>query len=62
MLLICRRVSDAFNLADRNGDNALDMDEIVKLLHTLNCKVKRKYVQEMFDVSFMNNFVLFYEY
>ena len=46
-----RRVRDAFNMADKNGDNALDMEEIMKLLKRLNCDTKKKYVQEMFDVS-----------
>ncbi|KAK7491468.1 hypothetical protein BaRGS_00017297 [Batillaria attramentaria] len=36
-------------MADKNGDNALDMDEIMKLLKTLNADIKRKYVQEMFE-------------
>ena len=45
------RVRDAFNMADKNGDNALDMDEIMKLLKTLNADIKRKYVQELFEVS-----------
>ena len=38
-------------MADKNGDNALDMDEIMKLLKTLNADIKRKYVQELFEVS-----------
>ncbi|KAK7099384.1 1-phosphatidylinositol 4,5-bisphosphate phosphodiesterase delta-1-like isoform X2 [Littorina saxatilis] len=44
-----KKVRDAFNLADKNGDNALDMEEIMKLLKTLNADIKRKYVQDMFE-------------
>ncbi|KAL8618755.1 hypothetical protein ACOMHN_015165 [Nucella lapillus] len=42
-------VREAFILADKNGDNALDMEEIMKLLKTLNADIKKKYVQELFE-------------
>lgn len=57
-----RQVRDVFNLADKNGDNALDMDEIMKLLKTLNADIKRKYVQEMFEVSSSLLFILIMEF
>ncbi|XP_076450758.1 1-phosphatidylinositol 4,5-bisphosphate phosphodiesterase delta-4-like isoform X2 [Babylonia areolata] len=44
-----KRVREAFTLADKNGDNALDMEEIMKLLKTLNADIKKKYVQELFE-------------
>ncbi|XP_025087105.1 1-phosphatidylinositol 4,5-bisphosphate phosphodiesterase eta-2-like isoform X2 [Pomacea canaliculata] len=52
-----KQVRDVFNLADKNGDNALDMDEIMKLLKTLNADIKRKYVQEMFERADTNKTV-----
>lgn len=38
-------------MADKNGDNALDFDEIMKLLKILNANIKKKYVQIMFEVT-----------
>ncbi|XP_041367391.1 1-phosphatidylinositol 4,5-bisphosphate phosphodiesterase delta-1-like isoform X2 [Gigantopelta aegis] len=47
-------VRDAFNMADKNGDGALDLDEVMKLLKKLNADIKKKYVQEMFKAADTN--------
>ena len=44
-------VREAFQMADKNKDGALDFEEILKLLNTLNADIGKKYAREMFDVS-----------
>ncbi|XP_046367944.1 1-phosphatidylinositol 4,5-bisphosphate phosphodiesterase eta-2-like isoform X2 [Haliotis rufescens] len=49
-----RWVREAFNMADRNGDGALDFDEVMKLLKQLNADLKKDYVKQMFDKADTN--------
>jgi len=44
-------ILEAFDRADKNADNGLDFEEVMKLLKSLNADMDRTYVKEMFNVS-----------
>ncbi|XP_052828216.1 1-phosphatidylinositol 4,5-bisphosphate phosphodiesterase delta-4 [Octopus bimaculoides] len=44
-----RWIRDAFLSADKNSDGEVDFDELVKLLKTLNARMKKKYILQIFN-------------
>ncbi|GAB1601626.1 1-phosphatidylinositol 4,5-bisphosphate phosphodiesterase delta-1-like isoform X3 [Argonauta hians] len=44
-----RWIRDAFLSADKNEDGEVDFDELVKLLKALNARMKKKYIQQIFN-------------
>ena len=46
---IAKFLQSAWRQADKNGDGHLDINEITKLLHTLNVNFSKKVIKEKFD-------------
>ncbi|XP_052801177.1 1-phosphatidylinositol 4,5-bisphosphate phosphodiesterase eta-2-like isoform X5 [Mya arenaria] len=44
-------ILEAFDRADKNADNGLDLEEVMKLLKSLNADMDRTYVREMFNAA-----------
>ncbi|KAL4224544.1 phosphatidylinositol phospholipase C [Mactra antiquata] len=44
-------IREAFDRADKNSDNRLDFDEVMRLLKGLNSDMDRNYVREMFNAA-----------
>ncbi|XP_076116421.1 1-phosphatidylinositol 4,5-bisphosphate phosphodiesterase delta-1-like isoform X3 [Mytilus galloprovincialis] len=47
-------IRDAFMMADKNNDERLDFEEVLKLLKQLNADMDKKYVHELFDKADTN--------
>ncbi|XP_052232765.1 1-phosphatidylinositol 4,5-bisphosphate phosphodiesterase delta-1-like isoform X2 [Dreissena polymorpha] len=44
-------ICEAFDRADKNSDNSLDFEEVMKLLKSLNADMDSSYVKEMFNAA-----------
>ncbi|XP_036364267.1 1-phosphatidylinositol 4,5-bisphosphate phosphodiesterase delta-1 isoform X3 [Octopus sinensis] len=49
-----RWIRDAFLSADKNSDGEVDFDELVKLLKSLNARMKKKYILQIFNEANTN--------